>query len=167
MISSRSASGGSEARRTAASKLSHTKWAWSGTVLWKDKQPIELNGAGPYPEKHWNTDNKTQIICVEFTYNSVLLSTACRILGNGNMESGLETQHCFPHTIMFILPKGDRNNGTKVMQVRKHWWHEVEATSDTCSITWSRHPGHSVQEILELRPEKRHFNQRMQKPFDC
>lgn len=65
-------------------------------------------------------DNKTQIECVEFTHNSVLLSTACRILGNGKVDSGWETQHCFPQTIMFIFPKGDRKNGTKVMQVRKH-----------------------------------------------
>lgn len=44
--------------------------------------------------------------CVEFTHNSVLLSTACRILGNGKVDSGWEVQHCFPQTIMFIFPKG-------------------------------------------------------------
>lgn len=97
------------------------------------------------------------------TYNGVLLSTVCRTLGNGKMDSGLEIQHCFPQTIMFIFPEGGgigKWNKSETRREEQHGWMacgasilmRLEATFEEHMgiLTWPRHPGHGAQEIIEV-----------------
>lgn len=105
--------------------------------------------------------------CVKFTHNCVSLSTVCRTLGNGKVDSGWEIQHCFPQTIMFIFPKGGGRRKCIKRETRREeqnvrmasgasilMWIEVTFEEQPGIITWPGHPRHGAQEILEIWPER-------------
>lgn len=160
MISIRSVSGGSEARRTAASRLLHTKWAWSGTVLWKDKQQIGLNWFISKSEK-----------CEKYVkIHSPQCLAEHRVQNSGQREGGFRTGDptLFPpddHVHLSWRRRKKKKCDKSDTRREEHkvrmacgasilMWLEATFEDHMRIITWSRHPRHSAQEILELWPER-------------
>lgn len=153
----------------AASRLSHTKWAWSGTVLWEDKQPLGPNRFMSYSERRGQRG--------EFTHKSVLLSTVCRTLGNGKLDSGWEIQHCFPQMIMFIFPEEDGGKWNKSDGRREEC--KVRVARGASILMWLKQPSKTtraslpgldtlvtvLRKYLNSDLKETHFNSLMQK-FD-
>lgn len=103
--------------------------------------------------------------CVKSTHNCVSLSTVCRTLGSGKVDSWWEIQHCFPQMIMFIFPKRggrrkcnkrDKKRGTKradglwCFYSESNLWGTTgnsylawtpwsRCSGNTWNLTWKRH----------------------------